>query len=261
MRFFVGFAAVSTSLFLAVSASAGQEPPPEPQAPAPAPVEEPAPPPVEATPPPAPVMPAEPETTEKPAQPVLRDHGLRVALDLGFARASTARSDNLTNGSPSLIPIGLDLSFRTSTKVLLGFHGSMALASRDDCLNADRCTARDYMFGPHVEAAFGAGKSFVPWFRYGMNVEILYRGGAAADGGAHEYRDGFDLVDARLGVDYILGHGDEGKTQRIGAFIGLIGGVGLGRTGATGSSAQLNGDERSGGHVWFPLGIRGTLDP
>lgn len=247
----------AASLLLAPSALAAQ---PEEQPPAEPRVDDaldPTPPPRPEPPPPPP--PAEPD--RKDAPPVVRDSGMRLGLDLGFARASTARSDNLTNGSPSLIPFGVDVSFRTSERVLLGFHGSMALASRDDCLSSDHCTARDYTFGPHVEAAFGSSKTIIPWFRYGMNVEMMYRGGSAGDGGAHEYRDGFDLLDARLGADLVLGRNAEGKTTRIGAFVGMIGGVGLGNSGATGDHRPLSSTERSGGHVWFTLGLRGTLDP
>ncbi len=255
MRFAPALAALAAMTFLASSAAAQPDappaPPPDPEPPPAAP---------EATPPtPAPP----PPKTEAPAPeaPVARTEGLRLGLDLGYTRGTTARSDNVAAGTPSLLPLGLDLSLRTSKRVLLGLHGTAALGSRDDCLSSDHCTARDYTFGGHVEATFLEGRSIIPWFRYGISYEVLYHGGSVADGGSHQYRDALDILDARIGADYVLGRGEAGKTTRLGAYLGMITGVGVDRTGATGGGRNTGQDFTSAGHVWLGLGLRATLDP
>src|SRR5207248_8593578 len=58
------------------------------------------------------------------------------------------------------------------------------------------------------------GRTFVPWFRYGMGWEHVYHGGSVGDGGSHQFRDGFDLVDARVGADFVAARGETGKTTR-----------------------------------------------
>ena len=86
-----------------------------------------------------------------------RAEGIRLGLDLGFARAFSGSEDWLNAGTPTLLPIGASISFRTSPSLLLGFHGYAALASRDDCISADSCRARAYAFGGHIETPLSRG--------------------------------------------------------------------------------------------------------
>ena len=196
-----------------------------------------------------------------------RAEGIRLGLELGYARAFSGSEDRLNAGSPSLIPLGVSLSFRTSPSLLLGLHGYAALASRDDCIGVDSCRARAYAFGAHIETPLGRGPSFIPWLRYAVNYEILYQGGAPLDAAGHVYRGAFDFFDLRVGGDFVVHRGSQGKTARIGPYAGLVGGVLTNQTGfsnVNGSSGvQPRNLERSSGsaHLWFSIGVRGTIDP
>ena len=64
------------------------------------------------------------DTSATPA--VVRDEGMRLALELGFWSASGEDPARMNAGSPSLIPLGADVSWHTSRRVLLGFHGHAA---------------------------------------------------------------------------------------------------------------------------------------
>ncbi|HSO35609.1 MAG TPA: hypothetical protein VLT33_23935, partial [Labilithrix sp.] len=247
--------------------------------PAPAPVDPPAvaaPAPAAEAPAPAAPEPAAPvalapplQEPDKPAPPTdeaSRDGGLRLGLDLGFARAFDGAQDRLNSGTPTLLPLGADLSFRTSKTFLVGAHGYAALASRDDCISADSCRARGYGFGAHVEGMLARGRSWVFWIRYGIGYEILYQGGLPLDPAGHIVKDAFDLVDFRAGADFTVHRGDDGKTARIGPFMGLVAGALVNQSGVTrnnGSGGQPKNLERDAGsaHVWFALGVRATLDP
>ena len=100
-----------------------------------------------------------------------------------------------------------------------------------------------------------------------MNYEILYQGGAPLDPAGHVYRGAFDFFDLRVGGDFVIHRGSEGRTARIGPFAGLVGGVLTNQTGVSNvngsSGVQPRNLERSSGsaHLWFAMGIRGTLDP
>lgn len=196
-----------------------------------------------------------------------RAEGIRLGLDLGFARAFSGSEDWLNAGTPTLLPIGASISFRTSPSLLLGFHGYAALASRDDCISADSCRARAYAFGGHIETPLSRGTSFIPWLRYAVNYEILYQGGAPLDPAGHVYRGAFDFFDLRVGGDFVVHRGSAGRTARIGPFAGLVGGVLTNQSGVSNvngsSGVQPRNLERSSGsaHLWFAMGIRGTLDP
>lgn len=286
--------AAIASLLLAASPARADEPAPaaEPAAPAaapaapavvapaPAPAAEPAPTPAPAALPPAqPPAPASVRLSTSSDSPsdmppdapahegdTRRAEGVRLGLELGFARAFDGSPDRLNAGSPTLLPIGADISFRTSPSLLLGFHGYAALASRDDCISVDSCRARAYGFGGHIESPLGKSTSFVPYIRYGVGYEILYQGGAPLDAGGHLYRGAFDFLDLRLGADFIATRGSEGKTGRIGAYAGLVGGVLTSQTGVShinGSGGSPRDLDKSSGsaHLWFAMGIRGTLDP
>jgi len=207
--------------------------------------------------------PADAPTTEGETR---RAEGVRLGLELGFARAFDGAPDRLNAGSPTLLPIGADVSFRTSPSLLLGFHGYAALASRDDCISVDSCRARAYGFGGHIESPLSKGKSLVPYIRYGVGYELLYQGGAPLDPGGHLYRGAFDFLDLRLCADLIATRGSEGKTGRIGMYAGLVGGVLTSQTGLShlnGSGGSPRDLERNSGsaHLWFAMGFRGTLDP
>lgn len=195
-----------------------------------------------------------------------RDGGIRLGLDLGFARAFDGATDRLNVGSPTLLPIGGDFSLRTSKTFLFGAHGYAALASRDDCVSADSCRARGYGFGAHVEGMLARGHSWVAWIRYGMGYELLYQGGLPFDPAGHVFRGAVDIVDLRVGADFTVHRRAEGKTARIGPFLGLVAGMLVNQSGVT----RLNGAgggprnlERDSGsaHVWFTAGVRATLDP
>lgn len=202
-----------------------------------------------------------PETT--------RGEGLRLGVDFGYTRAASADPGRFSEGSPSLLPLGIDVAARTSPTFLVGGHVYAALASRNDCLSADSCRARAYGFGPHIEVAFSKNPkaSFIGWFRYGMTFEIAYQGGRVNDPTGYVYRQAIDFMDARLGGDFIVSRGNAGKTTRIGGYIGMTTGVMTGQSGvshtALGSSGQpLNLSRDSGDpHIWFSVGMRATFDP
>lgn len=210
-------------------------------------------------------MPTTPESKpeappEREHEPAFRSEGMRVGLDLGFARASGEAAGRLDQGSPSLIPLGADVSFRTSAKVLLGFHGHLGLASRSDCLGDSNCTARGYGLGTHVEAAFKAGGTFVPYIRYGIGWEMLHQSGAYKNGDAYVYRHAFDLVDLRFGGDFRLAKGEAGRATRLGPFVGMIAGIGIDEVSGGGRTSTSN-REFGTGHIWFVVGARATIDP
>ncbi|MBX3190936.1 MAG: hypothetical protein KF819_28330 [Labilithrix sp.] len=266
------------AVVFAVSPALAQEAPgSEPEAPA-APQAEPEPPPApEAAPPPAAPSPrAQPAPVEPPdderdeeieperAPQKLRSEGMRLGLEAGFYRAFAGDFDRLNAGSPSLIPVGADVSFHTSPTLLLGFHGHLALASRDDCLSADRCRGRAYALGAHIETLLSKrARSFVPWLRYGVGWEMIYHGGQANDAAGHKYRNAIDFMDLRVGGDFVVARGEAGRTTRIGPFIGLVGGISTGQSGVQqqGGGFPRNLD-RDGGkaHLWFNVGFRGNLD-
>ena len=203
----------------------------------------------------------------EPAADTRRAEGVRLGLDLGFERAFSGAEDRLNAGTPTLLPLGVSLSFRTSPSLLLGLHGYAALGSRDDCISADSCRARAYAFGGHIETPLSRGQSFIPWLRYAVNYEILYQGGAPLDPAGHVYRGAFDFFDLRVGGDFVVHRGSEGKTARIGPFAGLVGGILMNQSGVSnangGSGVQPRNLERSSGsaHLWFAMGVRATLDP
>jgi hypothetical protein len=284
-RLLPGLATVATLLFCAPSSFADEP------AVAPAPASTDAPPPPALPPPsPPPAAPAPapaaasttataPPTALAPDSPAdgpadapategdtRRAEGMRLGLELGFQRAFSGAEDRLNAGTPSLIPIGAELSFRTSPSLLLGFHGHAAFASRDDCIETDSCRARAYDFGVHLETPLGRGQSFVPFLRYGVGYEILYQGGAPLDPEGHRYRGAFDFIDLRVGGDFIVARGSAGKTTRIGGYVGFVGGFLLNQTGVShlngsgGTRRDLDRDSGSA-HLWFSTGLRATLDP
>jgi hypothetical protein len=268
-RLLVTSLAALASLLLAAApaladepAAASTDPPPAtttaPDAPTPEPPA-PEPPAPASLPPPLP-----PRDADKPAPPsdeASRDGGIRLALDLGFQRAFDGAEDRLNAGTPTLLPIGADVSFRTSKTFMVGAHGYAAMASRDDCISADSCRARGYGFGAHVEGMLGRGPSWVIWIRYGIG----YQGGRPLDPAGHVFRDAVDLVDLRVGADFTIHRRDQGKSARIGPFIGLVAGTLVNQTGVThpsGGGQPRNLDRDMGSaHAWFTAGVRATLDP
>jgi hypothetical protein len=268
MRIALVFVASFGVLSVAGSAFADEATSPAPAAPS-----EPtaAPPAVEA--PAAPATPAAPvaeapaaAAAETPAPPSesLRSRGLRLSADLSLARATGSAAGSITSGSPGLFPVGADLSIRTSAKILLGVHGTAGLATRDDCIGDIHCTGRDYTVGGHFEGLLSSGPTMMPWIRYGMGFELLYQGGLGNDRGSHLFRDAFDFLDARFGVDFVVARNAEGKTTRIGPFVGMIGGYSVGQSGGTsnsfGKEASLDQGQNNT-HVWLFLGARATFDP
>ncbi len=272
MRLTVLRLATLASFFLATMPALADEPAPAPAPATPPPADPPAPAPESA---PEPLAPAAAVTAPPPVdadKPVpdgdeaSRPSGLRLALDLGFQRALDGANDRLNSGSPTLLPLGADISFRTSKTFLVGAHGYAALASRDDCISADSCRARGYGFGAHIEGMVKRGRSYVIWLRYGLGYEILYQGGLPLDPAGHTVKDAIDLIDFRVGADLTIHRGENGKTARIGPFAGLVAGTMVNQSGITsrdGSGNEpknLNRDSGSA-HVWFALGVRATLDP
>lgn len=252
MRFRLGLAlAAAFASMWASPALADEEPEAPPPAP-PAPVEAPAPAPTAAeapAPAPAPANEAGP-----------RDHGVRLGLDLSYARATSSDSfDSFANGSPSQLPIGVDLSFRNGTKTLLGLHAHVGLASRDDCRGTGSCSARTYGGGGHIEALFREGTGFVPWFRYGFGMEVLHQsGGTAVPNGPGVTRWGIDFADMRLGGDFVLSRNAEGKTWRLGPFVGAD--LGIVSSEDRGSNTGA-GAPAGTAFVFLSIGVRGTLEP
>ena len=158
-------------------------------------------------------------------------------------------------GSPSLIPIGADVSWRTSKKVLLGVHGHAGLASRNDCLGDTSCTGRGYGLGGHIEVAFTSTGIFIPYFRYAFGWQVIHHLGRFQNEDAYRYRHAIDLLDVRFGGDFVVARGREGRTTRIGPFAGMNVGVGVDEAPETAARGQ-----GLGGHLWFVLGVRGTTD-
>lgn len=188
---------------------------------------------------------------EGPAEEV-RSEGLRLGLDAGFWRSSVDSPDRTNAGSPSLIPIGADASWRMSRRVLVGAHGHIALASRDDCLGDTECTGRGYGLGAHVEIALGSSRWFIPWFRYAMGWEMLHQTDA------YRYRHAIDVLDVRFGGDFVVARGAGGRTTRIGPLlVGMIVGLALDEVS---SGRGFNEPSFGSGHTWFVLGARGTTD-
>lgn len=258
----LGLAAAAAAVLLLASHANAQDPAAPTDAPAPAAPPAPAPAPAPAAFPPN----AEASSTsaaESPEAPPARplSSGIRLAADLGFQRASTSIGNSVPEGTPSLIPLGVELAFHTSERMLFGFHAFYGIGSRSDCLSGDKCIARGYGGGGQLEVTLGHGQTWIPWFRYGMGIEGLYHGGTAADRGGYTYRTGFDLVDARFGVDYVVSRAADGRLTRLGAYLGMNAGLQLSETGAT-SKSNVNFDNDSGdGHVWFTIGFRGAIDP
>jgi hypothetical protein len=272
-------ALVASLLLAAAPAMADEpstgEPPATPAAPAGAPSEPPPSSPPDAlpswAPPPAVVAPSAPsEAAPAGAEaPVGTDggpsraEGLRLGLELGMQRAFSGEADRLNAGSPTLLPIGVDVGFRTSKTFLVGLHGYAAMASRNDCLSNDSCRGRAYSFGGHVEGMLARGPSYVTYLRYGIGYEVVYQGGQILDPSGHRYRGAFDLLDLRFGADFTVSRGTDGRTVRIGPYLGLVGGVLVNTSGVThvsGNERDLQSSSEST-HLWFVAGARATFDP
>lgn len=253
---------------------ANAPPPADPNAPPPAPTDaQPAPLPPQTPPSVDPSSPLPPGAdTARPSgeEPLetTRDSGIRLGIDFGYTRAASAQPGRFSEGSPSLLPLGIDIAARTSPTFLVGGHAYAALASRNDCLTSDSCRARAYGIGPHIEVAFSKNPkaSFIGWFRYGMTFEIGYQGGRIGDPTGYTYRQAIDFMDARIGGDFIVSRGAAGKTTRIGGYLGMAAGVMTGQSGishvpsAFGSPVNLSRDSGDP-HIYFSLGLRATLDP
>ena len=194
---------------------------------------------------------------EAPPPDAPRKEGMRAGLDLGFWRAGGDASDRTNAGSPSLIPLGADVSWRTSARVLLGVHGHLALASRDDCLGDGECTGRGYGLGAHVEMAFATSRWLAPYFRYGIGWELIHQMAAYRNAEAYRYRHALDVIDLRFGGDFIVARGAEGRTTRIGPFVGMVIGLALDEVS---SGRGTREPEFGAGHTWFGLGARATTD-
>jgi len=204
---------------------------------------------------PAPAEPTEAKPAEAPPpaempKAEVKTGGLRLGLDLSYARSTGEASDRVTAHSPGMIPLGADVSFRLSPRVLLGGHGHIGLASRDDCLGDSSCTARTYALGAHVEAAFVSHGFFVPWIRYGIGWEMLNQRGMYKNDDGYRYAHGLDLLDLRFGGDFRVS-----DATRIGPFVGMIAGLGLHEDRAPSAERSLNS-----GHVWFTIGARGNFE-
>lgn len=209
--------------------------------------DEPAPP--EATPAEQPKPAETPAATEAPKVDV-KTGGVRLGLDLSYARSTGEAADRVSAHSPGMIPLGADVSFRMSPRLLLGAHGHIGLASRDDCLGDSSCTARTYGLGAHFEAAFVSQGFFVPWIRYGIGWEILNQRGMYKNEDGYRWAQGLDLLDLRFGGDFRIS-----EATRIGPFVGMIAGLGLHEDRAPAAERTLNS-----GHVWFSIGARGNFD-
>ncbi len=254
--------ATLASFILAASSAAADEPSPTTIDPPASPAVEPAAPAAE----PVAATPAQPAETGASNDDVRRAEGIRLGLDLGFMRAFDGATDRLNAGTPTLLPIGADFSFRTSRSFLVGAHGQAALASRDDCVSPDSCRARAYGFGAHVEGTLKHARTWEIWLRYGIGYEIVYHGGLPLDASGHTFRDAIDLIDLRVGADFTVHRRDEAKTARIGPFLGLVAGALVNQSGVShvnGSGGEPKNLERDSGsaHVWFAAGVRATLDP
>lgn len=190
---------------------------------------------------------------------------MRLGLDLGVMRAFSGNDDRLNAGSPTVLPIGIDVSFRTSKTFAAGFDAYAGLASRDDCISSDSCRARAYRIGGHVEGMLARGASYLTYLRYGMGFEVLYQGGRVLDPSGHVYRNAFDLLDLRFGADFTVSRGSEGRTVRIGPYLGLVGGFLVSQSGVSniaGSTRQRDLSRDSGSpHLWFTAGVRANFDP
>jgi hypothetical protein len=199
-----------------------------------------------------------PDGPAPPAEPPARAEGMRLALDLSFARSTGESTDRVNAGSPSLIPLGADVSWRVSRRVLLGGHGHVGLASRDNCLGDTDCTARGYGLGAHVETGIGSSSFVIPYFRYALGWEMIHQIGAYQNADAYRYRHAFDLLDVRFGTDFVVARGEAGRTTRIGPFVGMIAGLALAEV--AGGGLTTRNPEFGSGHLWFLIGGRGTMD-
>ena len=211
--------------------------------------------------------PSEPAASEPDVASVdstYRDHGLRLGLDLAFQRSLGGGDSRANLNTPSLIPLGADLSLRTSSSFLIGLHGFLALASRDDCTDADSCRARAYGFGAHIEGTPIRDEKYSGWIRYGMGYELVYHGGMPFDASGHEFRGAWDIIDLRVGADFVIHRGSGKKAARIGPFLGAV--VGLLTTDSgvvtyNNNAKELEGGNKGSVNGWFQIGMRGTLDP
>jgi hypothetical protein len=223
--------------------------------------------------PPAPTTPpapsaAEPAGADTPATAggdgsPSRAEGLRLGLELGMQRAFSGEPDRLNANSPTLLPIGFDVAFRTSKTFLVGLHGYAAMASRDDCLSTDSCRGRAYSLGGHVEGMLARGRSYVTYLRYGIGYEVVYQGGQILDPSGHRYRGALDVLDLRFGADFTASRGTDGRTIRIGPYLGVVGGFLVNTSGVTHVSGNERDLQASSGssHLWFVAGVRATFDP
>ncbi len=195
---------------------------------------------------------------------MFREDGWVLGLDFAFAREVGDAVDRLNAGSPTILPIGISGSTRLSQRLMVGLHGHGGLASREDCSTSgdNNCTARTWGLGAHIETAIGGGATVVPWFRYGIGWEMLYRGGYAGLNDAYGYRHALDLIDARLGVDFVAHRSDKANTTRIGPFVGMITGVSVGDFGSYDDFGRRVALDRPNGdaHFWFSIGVRATTD-
>ncbi len=184
--------------------------------------------------------------------------GFQVGVRAGYVRALDATAGNsLTYQTPALLPVILDVGYRTSTHVYLGVTGQLALAARNDCSGATgTCSAKEYRLGATFQYHFSPLQTFDPWFGAGFGYEVLHLSGYFGDPGGHVTRTGFVLLDAQLGGDFALRNGP--RAPKLGPYVGLA----MGAIGSESGVVYGNNRDRSPthDHQWVAIGVRGTLD-
>ena len=227
-------------------------------APAPAPALDPAPP---SAAPDAPAVAPPRDESAAVRGPVVDEppiHGFQLGARAGYVRALDSSSpSSLTYQTPSLLPIAIDLGYRTSSHIYLGLTVQLALASRSDCSGASgTCAAKEYRVGGTFQYHFSPFRGFDPWFGVGVGYENLHLTGFYGDPSGHITRTGLVLMDAQLGGDFALTSG--ARPPRLGPFVGLAIGSAGSETGAQyGKNVSRS---PAADHQWATIGVRGTYD-
>jgi len=189
--------------------------------------------------------------------------GFRLALDLGVARA-VQTGDSLNYGVPTMLLLGAAVSYRASPAVMLGVHGHGGFTSRDDCQTVE-CRGRAYAVGAHIESALTRPtKTFVPYARFSFTYEMVYKGGLSGDAAGHLWRHAIDFLDMRFGGEWLLDRAADGRTSRLGPYLGMVAGTITSQSGVTyvtGTPRNLDRDGQTSLHMRFTIGLRATLDP
>jgi hypothetical protein len=182
--------------------------------------------------------------------PVGKLHGLTLGFGAGYGlpfgdvaqsgSSSTALGDSISG----IIPLMVDLGFRSDALFAVALALSYAPALTKNCDSGYSCEAHDTQVGLDVRLHFETRERFSGWFAAGIGYEWLTAAMHGPWGGGEVTFKGY-LLGLQLGGDYRVG-----PTLTVGPFVGLR----FGKF-TNDDSHDISSDNQSW-HGWVTLGVR-----